>query len=323
MDDIRWFAPNDYASLAVPELRRRGVSIALEGAEPARLTLAMSGAVALQAWRYARVRRCPLILYIWDLPPWATGTGLYDPVWSVAGRLLRVPRPVGGYPCRRGYYSRMRYIATGAAEVWVPSEMSAACVKSRFGIANRRVPYCYDSARFVPAATDKDDPTTLLTVSRLQPYKNHAATIRAAARLGRQVQVRLIGRGPERDSLARLAGELGVRCRIETEATDTDVQRAYRTARVVVCPSRFEGFGLTAIESLASGTPVVASDIPAHREFVGGAAHFFPADDIDTLVAAIERALCTESFARPELMADLSISAAADRFVTLVRPYLQ
>jgi glycosyltransferase involved in cell wall biosynthesis len=185
------------------------------------------------------------------------------------------------------------------------------------------VPYCYDSDRFFPAAAERDEPETLLTISRLQLYKNHAATIRAAARIGRRVQVRLIGRGPERASLERLADELAVRCRVETEATDSDVQRAYRTARVVVCPSRFEGFGLTAIESVASGTPVVASDIPPHREFVGAAARFFPTDDIDMLTASISGVLAGETTAKPELVANLSISAAAERFAALIQPYLR
>lgn len=321
MHDIRWFAPNPYTTLVVPELRRRGISIALEGGEPARLTLAMSGTVAGPAWGYTRRRGGPLILYIWDLPPWATGAGSPDPVWSVAGRLLRLPRPFGGFPRRRGYYSRMRYVAVRAAEVWVPSEMSAACVRTRFEVECRRVPYCYDSSRFRPSAEVRDEPPTLLTVSRLQLYKDHAATIRAAARLG-DLQVRLIGRGPERATLEQLARELSVRCRIDTDATDADVEQAYRTARVVVCPSRFEGFGLTAIESVATGTPVVASDIPPHREFVGAAARLFPLADIDALATSIGAALSGNGCADPHLVSHLTISAAAERFQALVGRFL-
>ena len=56
MDDLRWFAPNPYTTLLVPELRRRGLSISLEGNAPARLTLSMSGTKAVEAWRYARAR---------------------------------------------------------------------------------------------------------------------------------------------------------------------------------------------------------------------------------------------------------------------------
>src|SRR5207237_9772855 len=118
---------------------------------------------------------------------------------------------------------RLLYIAARARQVWVPSEMTQLSLRTRFGLASRRVPYCYDSTRFRPRKTPRDVPPILLTVSRLQRYKNQAATILAAARLGAGVQVRLIGQGPERDALQRLAHSHGVRCRIDTEADDAGV----------------------------------------------------------------------------------------------------
>jgi glycosyltransferase involved in cell wall biosynthesis len=321
VDDIRWFAPNAYTSLLIPELRRRGLSVSLEGTGPARLAFSMSATRAEEAWRYARARDCPLLLYIWDLHPHATSSGASDPVWWLAGRFFRLPRPVGGFPSRRGYYSRLRYIAARAREVWVPSEMTQASVRTRFGLNTRRVPYCYDSTRFHPAKTARDHPPTLLTVSRLQRYKNQAATIRAAARLGPGVQVWLIGQGPERDSLQGLADSHGVRCRIDTEADNDAVSDAYRRARVAVCPSRFEGFGLTPVEAVASGTPVVASDIPPHRESVGSAARFFPLDDVDALAEALGVALDAAP-SDPSLIRELTIPAAAERFLGFLRPLL-
>jgi glycosyltransferase involved in cell wall biosynthesis len=321
VDDIRWFAPNAYTTLLIPELRRRGLRISLEGAAPARLALSMSGTRAGEAWRYAQARRCPLLLYLWDLHPHATRSGAADPVWWVAGRFFRLPRPVGGFPSRRGYYSRLRYIAARARELWVPSEMTQVSLRTRFGLDSRRVPYCYDSNRFRAREPARDDPPTLLTVSRLQRYKNQTASILAAARIGPAVRVRLIGSGPERDSLQRLADSHGVVCRIDTDADDAEVRDAYLRARVAVCPSRFEGFGLTPVEAVASGTPTVASDIPPHREFVGSAARFFPLDDVDALAEAIGAAL-NQAPPDPSLMRELTISAAAERFLGFLGPLL-
>jgi glycosyltransferase involved in cell wall biosynthesis len=318
VNDIRWFAPNRYTTLVVPQLRRRGLSIDVEGQGPARLALAMSGTVAEQAWRYAVTRGCPLVVFIWDLPPDRIGTGSHDPVWWVGRQFLHLPRPVGGFTSHRRYYSRLRYIAAHADEVWVPSEMTGSSVRSRFGVPSRRVPYCYDSDRFRPAATMRDELATLLTVSRMEAHKNQAATLRAAARIGPGIQVRLIGRGPECDGLERLARSLSVRCRIDQRATDADVVQAYYRARVAVCPSRFEGFGLTPIEAVATGTPVVASDIPPHREFGGDAATYFPLDDDDALVAAVATALDSAA-PDPAVLHDLSISSAAERFQALLR----
>ena len=321
MVDLRWFAPNAYTSLLIPELHRRGLSVSLEDTPPARLALAMSGTRAVEAWRYARARGCPLLLYLWDLHPHATSSGVADPVWWVSGRFLRLPRPFGGFPRRQGYYSRLRYIAARAREVWVPSELTQVALKERFGLDSRRVPYCYDSNRFRPRNIARDDPPTLLTVSRLQGYKNQAATVLAGARLGRGVQVRLIGRGPERDSLQRLADSHGVRCRIDTEADDAAVADAYLRARVAVCPSRFEGFGLTPIEAVGSGTPTVASNIPPHREFVGSAARLFPLDDLAALTDAVGAALNDPPPDSGSIL-ELTIPAAAERFLGLLRPLL-
>jgi glycosyltransferase involved in cell wall biosynthesis len=321
VNDIRWFAPNPYTALLVPGLRRRGLTIALDGPQPARLALAMSGTRAEEAWRYARERGCPLVLYIWDLPPQATGSGSYDPVWGIGGFLLRLPRPVGGFGRRRGHYSRLRYIAARADEVWVPSTMTSDLVRRRFGVETKLVPYCYDSERFYPAARPRDRPPSLLTVSRFKPHKNQAATIKAAARIG-GMQVRLIGRGPERDSLDRLARSLGVPCRIESDVSDTEVVDAYRRASVAVCPSKFEGFGLTPMEAIASGTPVVASDIPPHREFVAHAAQLFAPDDDVALAEGIATAL-QQAPPDPGVIRTLTLEAAGERFLAGVTPLLR
>jgi glycosyltransferase involved in cell wall biosynthesis len=277
----------------------------------------MSGPSAVHAWRYARRRGARLLLYIWDLPPGGSGHGRPDPVWWIAGRFLRIPRLWGGYR-RGGYFSRLRYIALRADAVWVPSAMTHEIVADRFGVRAQRVPYCYDSDRFVPAdagarAIVRAALPTLLTVSRLRRHKNQAAVLHAATLLDRDVRVRLVGRGPQQENLEALAARLGVPCTVETAADDWMVARAYHEAAVVVCPSRFEGFGLTPVEAVASGVPVVASDIPPHRELVGRAARFAPPDDAAAMARVIDEALDSAP-ADPRLVADLTIPAAAARF---------
>jgi glycosyltransferase involved in cell wall biosynthesis len=322
VNDIRWFAPNEYAALLVPELQSRGISISLDGAAPARLAFSMSGTTALSAWRFAQQHGCPLILYIWDLPPKATGSGSYDPILPIGQYLLRVPRLSGGYARRRGYYSRLRYIASRALQVWVPSSLTGDLVHLRFGVPTQLVPYCYDSRRFSPMVTPKESPPTLLTVGRLQAHKNHAATIRAARRIDRPVQVRLIGRGPEQERLVQLARTLKVTCRIESSVNDAGVVEAYRRASVAVCPSRFEGLGLAPIEAIASGTPVVASAIPPHQEFVGSAARLVSLESEDAWADQIAAALNDRS-PDPAAVSHLTIANAGERFFSRLRLLLR
>lgn len=324
--DIRWFAPNKYCTLVVPRLEARGFSIALAGDEAARVAVAMDAQVAAAAYTYAARVGCPLIHYVWDLPPWRLGGGRPDWVGHAFGRFWRLPRVGHRYAERAGYYSRLGYVASRAREVWAPSAHTVASVEERLGVACRRVPFCFDSDRFTsPASPVARAGGGLLSVSRLTPQKNHAAVIRVAARFRPALAVRIVGSGPERDGLTRLARDLRVPCTIDSGLPEAEIVTAYRSAEVLVCPSRFEGFGLTPMEGVACGIPTVASDIPPHREFLGTAVHFFNLDDEKSLVAAVTAAR-SGSLPPPgparDVLAGVTIDAAAERFASGLAPYL-
>jgi glycosyltransferase involved in cell wall biosynthesis len=300
-------------------LRRAGLVIALEGDDPAGAAVAADGQSAVAAFEFARRHRCPLLLYIWDLPPWRLGRGEPDFVFELGGRVRRIARPLGGYPERAGNYSRIRFVAVRADMVWCPSTNTQGDVRARFGVDAERMPFCYDSERFVTGRGEKGEGRgVVLSISRLVPHKNHAVILRAVARLGWKPLVRILGQGPEAEPLRRLAHELGVSLDLTgTWASDEDVLAAYRGASVVVAPSRFEGFGLTPMEGVAMGVPVVASDIPPHREFMGDAVRYFSPDDDLVLaeeIAAVLEVPVLPSSRRPVLTA-LTIDACAGRFL--------
>lgn len=321
MDDLRWFAPNRYCLLPVEALRARGLRIATEGTAPARAVVAADGVCAEEAFASASRLRCPLLLYLWDLPPWRV-EGRPDFVFALGGRARSLPRPWGRYRGRPGYYSRLGYITRKASLVLCPSSATRQDVALRFGgVDAEPVPYCYDSDRFAELhAAPPAGPLSLLSVSRLVPHKNHAVVIRAAARLGAGTSVRIIGEGPERAGLADLAAALHVPLQLADGWTpDAELLAAYRAAHVVVAPSRFEGFGLSPMEGLGMGAPVVASDIGPHRELLDGMVRFFPPDDPAALAAAIQAA-ATEPLrtAPPPGLAAYAIAACADRLAARI-----
>ena len=124
----------------------------------------------------------------------------------------------------------------------------------------------------VPFLTDR---AVVLVVGRLESYKQVDRVLRSVNHLPEDVQLVIIGDGPMRSDLERLALEEGGTNRIIfTGRVDSNVLRRWqRTAAVTVCMSRHESYGMVLAEAVAAGSAVVASDIAAHREVasnVGG-----------------------------------------------------
>lgn len=319
MDDVRWFAPNRYCTLPVARLREQGLTIALDGDAPAGLAVVADGQCAVAGFEYSLRHNVPFILYVWDLPPWWLGRGRPDWVFVAGNRVRRVPRLFGRFPERAGFLSRIRYIARRAHQVWAPSTATTTEVARHFDVRTALVPFCYDSDRFRPLAApttvpNANGPPTVLSISRLVPHKNHQIILRAATRLRPSPEVHLVGQGPEGPALRALAEQLGVRLRISEGLSDEQIVEAYQAASLVVCPSRFEGLGLTPHEALALGRPVIASDIAPHREFLGHRVRFFEPDDDTTLANQMVDALSLSGRHRPDPTAELTVEACAGRF---------
>jgi glycosyltransferase involved in cell wall biosynthesis len=129
----------------------------------------------------------------------------------------------------------------------------------------------------------------LLFVGAIQQRKNPLAAADVAAEVG----MPLVVAGPEKEpALARELERRGAQLRGYVDKPQ--LADLYRGAACLVLPSRYEGFGLTVLEAMACGTPVVATDEPALRE-VGGDAALYA--NVDGLAAAVRRAL-SESDAR-------------------------
>ena len=106
----------------------------------------------------------------------------------------------------------------------------------------------------------------LLVVSRLEPEKNVELALRSFAEAAPlDACLIIVGEGSERESLEALALSLGVASRVFFEGI-RDPASYYALADLVLVTSRYEGYGMTIIESLASGVPVLATDVGIARE---------------------------------------------------------
>jgi glycosyltransferase involved in cell wall biosynthesis len=136
----------------------------------------------------------------------------------------------------------------------------------------------------------------LLNVGRLVEQKNQEVLISALAELA-DVHLVLVGAGLNETSYRTLARRLGVAERVHMLGAlpEQDVADLYLAADLFAFPSRWETFGLAAVEAAMLGVPIVAADLPVLREVLhadGAApAAFVAADDVSAWVAAIRAVL--------------------------------
>lgn len=133
-----------------------------------------------------------------------------------------------------------------------------------------------------------------LMVGTIEPRKNHAFVLDAFERFwasGGTAALVVIGRrGWQCEATLRRFAALAAAGKPFIhigDATDADLQHAYRHARCLIFPSVAEGFGLPIVEALAQGLPAIASDIPVHREVGGDLATYIPLGDPDHLAGLL------------------------------------
>ncbi len=182
---------------------------------------------------------------------------------------------------------------------------------SRADLVARGLPR--DQIRVIPCGVRRPEieppplasrPQRVVYFGRLEPYKRVDVLLRAMAKLAPrwpEVETVVIGRGTGSARLETLARDLGLESRVRFTGFVPDAERdaLVAGARVCVCASIKEGWGLTVIEANALGTPVVASDAPGLRESVrDGETGFLVAEgDVDGFAARIGTLLQDDALA--------------------------
>ncbi len=118
----------------------------------------------------------------------------------------------------------------------------------------------------------------MLTIATADRRKNLASLGVAAQRLAAE-GIDLVWAGDDRPYFSAVGHDS--RLRSIGYVDDADLPGLYAGARAFVLPSRYEGFGLTCLEAMACGVPVVAADRAALPETCGDAALLVDPDDPD------------------------------------------
>ena len=175
-----------------------------------------------------------------------------------ASLMHRVYRPVGAR------------VLTGADAIICVSQAERDLVAGDFPATARKIRVIPNGTDPRPAAVRQQGPAsgllpTVLTVGRVERYKNVELIIRAFTALRTEAALVVVGDGPDRPRVERLAAGAG-RVRFTGRVSDAELEALLAAADVVTSASDHEAFGIAVADGLTAGARVVASGIPAHRE---------------------------------------------------------
>jgi D-inositol-3-phosphate glycosyltransferase len=173
-----------------------------------------------------------------------------------------------------------RRIAATVERISVSTEHEGEQLRRLYGLAPNRfqvIPCGVDLDAFTPGTPAEremarqrlasDGRPMLLFVGRLDAIKDLDLLLASVAWMRTDAVLHIVGGDPdgdpELDRLRALAGDLGIaeRVRFPGAVAQRDLPGYYRAADALVVTSRYESFGLAAVEALASGLPVVAAQV--------------------------------------------------------------
>jgi len=232
--------------------------------------------------------------------------------------------PEGNPIARMRVQRPMRRAARAATRLLSNSQWTRAEIERELDVAQERIVVVRPSPDPFWFPADDTDPALPAELAQMR-YVVFVGPGDARKNVRLAIDACALGlRGP-REMLV-IVGELSIADRAyarrrggragEIAASDMLLRTLYRNAELVIVPSRAEGFGLVAIEAMACGTPVCASDAAALPEATAGAAALLPPDDVELWARAI-RTVLDEPARRDDLRTRaLATFAFADRMAS-------
>lgn len=211
--------------------------------------------------------------------------------------LLPVTHPYLYPPESKRVYHEELAAATRADVVVTTCEATADEITRVAGIPRERIAVAAPGAFLsrVDPRPERADVSYLLAVGQVTPRKGIDLLAQAAALIGDRCPPILVA-GPDwwradevRAQVDRL--DTARRVRLLGQVDDERLAALYREATIVCHTSRAEGFGMTCLEAMSAGVPLVATDLPSVRELTAGSAMLVPVDDADALADAVARLL--------------------------------
>jgi glycosyltransferase involved in cell wall biosynthesis len=256
-------------------------------------------------------------------------------VWQNANIWTRVDVPLGRRA--RGYIRLQRW-----AQGFSMRKATANVFQTHDSLAEARTRWTLDESRTVvihpgvdpdwgATSPESEARSGVLAVGDLYPHKNYENLIDAIdcykARYGTGIELQIVGRSIEagyaRGLRERIASRgLGDHVHFTGSLERRDLERMYRRAAAYVTVSRLESFGLTLLEAMLSGTPVVAARASCLPEVGGDAPAYCDPEDPED-IAQVLHAVLTDEASREQLRERGYARAATFSWERTAREYLQ
>jgi teichuronic acid biosynthesis glycosyltransferase TuaC len=199
----------------------------------------------------------------------------------------------------------------GAARLTLANSAGIAAKARRQGAGDVRVVHLGTD---LPGETTKRS-DTLVTVAHLIHRKRHADVIRALWLLREahpELRYLVIGDGPERPTLERLAADLDVRVDFAGQLEHHAALDAARRCTLFVMPSVDEAFGVAYVEAMAAGVPAIGAQGEPGPEEIGDGLVLVPPGDPERLAAQIDELLAEPRYLHE--LGHLARDTVAQRF---------
>lgn len=136
-----------------------------------------------------------------------------------------------------------------------------------------------DHSKFHTSRTEAPRPLTAITLSRLDKQKDLFTCIQAFAKIKSNIQLLIIGEGPQRKQLTNMIKALNLTERVILLGWQSNIPYWLAQADIYIQSSVIEGFSIGILEAMASGLPMVVSNAGAIVEAIGDAGLIFPIGD--------------------------------------------
>lgn len=171
----------------------------------------------------------------------------------------------------------------------------------------------------------------IIFLGNLKKHKGIEVLIRAFLKAKEEKEIKLklkiVGRINFRakdEYVFNLLSKAGQDIELVTDADDNTVYHLLQSARALVSPSFYEGFGLSPIESMALGTPAIISDIPAHKEvYKDMPVTFFKCGDVDDLADKLENLSNSSVDIEPFIRSRFSFANNAQEILNIITEHIK